>query len=275
MKELQSKLLANAEAKSKLIEAFKKQQTSEKSDRQSCSVAAKRLVTKALQVLQGHYSKLSEQFKAGKSMELKMGYYTALTEPYFYDSAYKLVKRDYALPTHEYGKCVLAREITADDRTTKCSSKPRPMKWGCTTECKKLSGDEVHAIIELKESFDQPIQEVRQALDVCDNDCPNLHFTKRINKTVVDHESDLSVSSDDGECHSAYETDIGIDRQGHPLVCSNDGGCRSKMHILRAAATHYPLLTKLLHHVCSAVNSRVCKTLTMLCLLVTTIPSLS
>ena len=119
-------------------------------------------------------------------------------------------------------ECVLASEITSDDKTSKRSSKPKPMKWACTTEYKKLSGDEVHTIIELKESFDQPVQ-VRQALDVCDSDCPNLHFTRLINKIVVDHNSDPLVSSDDGECHSVYETKIGVDHQGHPLVCSNDG----------------------------------------------------
>ena len=41
------------------------------------------------------------------------------------------------------------------------------------------------------------------------------------------------------------------------MVCSNDGGCHSKMHILGAAATHYPL-TKLLRIVYSAVNSHKC-----------------
>ena len=126
------------------------------------------------------------------------------------------------------------------------------MKWACTIECKKLNDDEVHAIIELKESFDQPIQEVQQALDVCDSDYPNLQFTKRVHKIVVEHESDPSVSSDDGECHSVCEKEIGVYRQGHPLVCFNDGECRSKIRILRDAATHYPLLTKLLRLVYSA-----------------------
>ena len=66
------------------------------------------------------------------------------------------------------------------------------------------------------------------------------------------------ASSDDGECHNVYEKEIGVDRQGHPLVCSNDGGCRSKIRIFRDAATHYPLLTKLLRLVYSAVNSHKC-----------------
>ena len=65
-----------------------------------------------------------------------------------------------------------------------------------------------------------------QALDVCDSYCPNQHYTK-----VVDNAA--------------------IDLQGHPLVCSNDGVCHSKMHILRSAATHFPVLTTLLCLVCS------------------------
>ena len=71
---------------------------------------------------------------------------------------------------------------------------------------------------------------MRQALDICDGDCPNLHFTKRVHKVIVDHESDPSVSSDDGECHNVhvYEKEIGVDRQGHPLVCFNDGGVAVK-----------------------------------------------
>ena len=148
------------------------------------------------------------------------------------------MKRNYALPIDKDGKCTLASEITDDDKTDKHCSKPKPMKWECTIECKKFSGDEVHAILELKESFDQSIQEVRQALDVCDDDCPNLHFTKRVHKVIVDHESDRSVSSDDWESHNVYVKEISVDRQGHPLVCSNDGWCRSKIRILRDAATH-------------------------------------
>ena len=95
------------------------------------------------------------------------GCHTASTEPYFYDSAYKPVKRDFALPIDECGKCVLADEIVADSKISKCSRKNHPMKWACTSECKTLTDDEVHAIVELKELFDKPIQEVRQALDAC------------------------------------------------------------------------------------------------------------
>ena len=93
------------------------------------------------------------------------------------------------------------------------------------------SDAEVHAIIELKEAIDKPIQELQQALDICDSNCPNQHYTKVVDNAV-------------------------IDIQGHPLVCCNDGGgCHSKLHILKWAATHFPVLTTLL---CSAENSHQC-----------------
>ena len=107
------------------------------------------------------------------------------------------------------------------------------MKWACTSECKPLMDDELHATVELNESFDKPIQEVRLALDVCDSDCPNQHYTKIVNNTA-------------------------IDLQGHPLVCYNDGACHSKLRILRSAATHFPVLATLLRLVYSAMNSHRC-----------------
>ena len=48
-----------------------------------------------------------------------------------------------------------------------------------------------------------------------------------------------------------------IDRKGHPLVCSIDSGCKSKLRILRAAGTHYPLLRKFLHNVYTAIRSHM------------------
>ena len=53
-------------------------------------------------------------------------YYKKPSFSYFYDSAYKPVKRDYALPIDECGKCALATEIIADDKTSKGSGKTNP-----------------------------------------------------------------------------------------------------------------------------------------------------
>ena len=145
IKDLKSSLLSNSKVKSNLIKSFKKQQTVVKrvTGKAVCSVAAKRLVTKALQLHKEHAGSLLKIVRTVQSMQIKgaedfgEGYHTASTEPYFYDLAYEPVKRDYALPIDECGKCVLASEIADDYKTTKHSSKPKPMKWACTIECKK------------------------------------------------------------------------------------------------------------------------------------------
>ena len=72
--------------------------------------------------------------------------------------------------------------------------------------------------------FAKPMQHLRYACTTFDDGCPNGHYTK-----IVD--GDNSV----------------VDRTGHPIVCSNDGGCKSKLRILRAASVHYPVLGNLLH----------------------------
>ena len=46
-----------------------------------------------------------------------------------------------------------------------------------------------------------------------------------------------------------------VELRGHPLVCSNDGGCHSKLRILRSAATHFPVMSTFLRLVCCALES--------------------
>ena len=47
--------------------------------------------------------------------------------------------------------------------------------------------------------------------------------------------------------------------KGHPLVCSRSSdGCQSKFRVLRAAATHFPVLRQFLHDVHSAIRSHMC-----------------
>ena len=86
----------------------------------------------------------------------------------------------------------------------------------------------------MKAVFEQPVQEVRDALDTCDDGCPNGHYSK-----VIEFFS--------------------VDLKGHPLVCSIDGGgCLSKLRILRAASTHFFVLRQFLHGVHSAIRSYMC-----------------
>ena len=42
------------------------------------------------------------------------------------------------------------------------------------------------------------------------------------------------------------------------LFCSNNNGCQSKLRVLRAASTHYPVLRQFLHQLTSARTSHRC-----------------
>ena len=121
---------------------------------------------------------------------------------------------------------------------TKTKGDQSRKQWNCHSECKVITDTEVAAIVHLKQAFDKPMYEVRSALDTCDDGCPNQHYTR-------------VVSRDD------LGWDV-IQLQGHPLVCSNDGGCRCQLCILRAASTHYCMLRTLLNHVYTARRSHLC-----------------
>ena len=41
---------------------------------------------------------------------------------------------------------------------------------------------------------------------------------------------------------------------GHPLVCSIDSNCQSKLRILRAVATHYPKLVTFMHQLYTVIS---------------------
>ena len=103
----------------------------------------------------------------------------------------------------------------------------------CSNECKPVTDAEVDSILELKEAFEMPLEDVRHALDHCDGDCPNGHYSKLIGSNPVNF-------------------------KGHPLVCSNGGGCQSKLRVLRAASTHFPVLRKFLRQVHSAITNHKC-----------------
>ena len=71
-----------------------------------CRVTAKKLLNKVLQICREHAGSLLQAARLVQSMELMITdkndfgdcCHMASTEPFFYDSAYKLVKKEYALP---------------------------------------------------------------------------------------------------------------------------------------------------------------------------------
>jgi len=74
-----------------------------------CRVAAKRLLNKSLQTHRECVGSLLKACRLIKSLKIDgnedfgEGCHTASTEPYFYDAAYKLVKRDYLHPLTRMG----------------------------------------------------------------------------------------------------------------------------------------------------------------------------
>ena len=78
------------------------------------------------------------------------------------------------------------------------------------------------------------MRELRCALESVDSGCPNQHYTKYVD--TLQHTVQL---------------------KGHPLVCSNDGGCHSQLRFIRSAATHYPVFFTLSHHVYRAIGAHV------------------
>ena len=238
VKKIRGRLLSNRKARARVTAAFKKQEgslakpMSKVLGRTVCSVAGTTLLNKALQLRKEHAGCLLKTTRVINAIQITgsedfgVGCHTVYSEPYLFDASYQHVKRDYALPVDENGKCIVALEIKTD------SSKSGPKKWECSSECKPLTKTEVHAIVEIKEAFAKPMQHLRCACTTFDGGCPNGHYTK-----VVDDDNSVVY------CKS------------HPIVCSNDGGCKSKLRILRAASTHYPVLGNLLHHVNDAVRS--------------------
>ena len=167
-------------------------------------------------------------------------------EPYFYDSSYRLVKREFPIPINGAGQCVVANEIEPEE-----GSKGTKM-WECSVECKQVTDAEIAAIVSLRAAFDTPMHDLRHALEICDDGCLNQHYTEVLELAPIPVEHIDTM--DDGRLTDYYPVAL----QGHPLVCSNNSGCQSKLRVLRAASTHYPVLRKFLHQLSNARTSYRC-----------------
>ena len=126
-----------------------------------CKVAARRLVNKALQKRKDFAGCLIKATRVINGFSLKgeedFGDCSHCTssEPYFYDTAYHLVKRDLSIPVDQSGKCVVAEEILSKHSKPGVQTKaykgsqheasqvPKPTRWKCTSECKALTPSQV------------------------------------------------------------------------------------------------------------------------------------
>ena len=256
---LQANLFVSFKARSQLINTFKimhphlAKNIPRLLGRTACRLAAKRLLNKVLQVRKMHAGALLKSIRHIKSIQIKRrddfgkGCHSMSTEPYFFDSAYQLVKRATAIPINEDGHCIIAKEILSDEegKEVKAAAKTaeeakeakaaarKKKKWECSSQCKLVTNTEVDCIVSMKAAFEMPLEIVRSMLGSCDEGCPNGHYTKLI------------------ESKPAH-------LKGHPIVCCIDGGCESHLRILRAASTHFPVLRTFLSDVHSAITSHSC-----------------
>ena len=148
--------------------------------------------------------------------------HTASSEPFFYDQCYQKVNHPSPIAVDTYGRCVIAEEEGERDAKTK-----RPTAWRCTPECKQPTSQEAQCILLIKELFDKPVQSLREGLQIIDKCTLHGHYTCPVQT--------------DNSGKPYYEL------AGQPLPCSLvNSHCESSLRVLRAAATHFPVLRRFL-----------------------------
>ena len=197
--------------------------------------------------------------------------HTASSEPFFYDQSYTIVKhtpaivvddsdQSYAIVEHksvivvdDSGRCVIAEEEGERDAKTH-----RPKRWKCTSECKLPTAMEAQCIMATKALFEKPVQTLREGLNGIDVCSEHGHYKHPLN---ADHEMPYHELA------------------GHPLPCTVvNADCKSSLRVLRAAATHFPLLRRLVgllyevirqHRLLESIDTALCagdfEKLTKLC----------
>ena len=234
---IKKNLMCNTRLLSKLIDTFENEHTSAsnkipKGNRKTAisNLAAQRIVCKAIQVRKQYVGALLKAVRYINALKIKEiadfgeGLHSAHSEPYFYDSAYLFVKRPDILTIDQSGICRQGENVSESTVSN------IPHTWKCSTKCKPLTESEVSSILDFKSQFENQIHELSQVLDNIDGGCPNYHYSK-----------DLSSQS--------------RELKGHSLLCYTGTECKSRLRILRSAATHYPILRSLLRAVYVTINS--------------------
>ena len=85
-----------------------------------------------------------------------------------------------------------------------------------------------------KALFEQPVQKLREALNTIDECTEHGHYSRPLN-----------VLNSKGET-------LYYELAGHPLPCTSD--CQSSLRVLRAAATHFPQLRRLVYLLYDAIR---------------------
>ena len=131
-----------------------------------------------------------------------------------------MVRHTSPIAVDSHGRCVIAEE--EGKRNEKSN---RPKWWKCTSECKLPTLQEVQSIMTTKALFELPVQKLRERLNSIDECTEHGHYSRPLN-----------MQNSQGET-------LYYELAGHPLPCTSD--CQSNLRVLRAAATHFPQLRRL------------------------------
>ena len=132
------------------------------------------------------------------------------------------------------GRCHLNMD---DEKQTK--------SWKCNATCKTLNSEDRQIIVDLKNNFsDDCMEDIRDVLDSLDEGCQHGHYYK-----FFDHLVDTEENSDE-----PFNLEPLKKKKGHPQPCASSC-CGSWLHLLRAAAVHYPILRNLLNNIYHARRS--------------------
>ena len=192
------------------------------------------------------------------------GSHTISSEPYFRETSYKCPALKEVTVIDRKSKCLVTElrlpdknEYSLDEIPIAVDSEGRsylnvddekPSKtWKCklcNCTCRTFDTTDRQIIIDLKNEFcDDSIENVRDVLQILDDGCQHGHYCKFSDRLV-----DMEEGYDESDLNPFEE------KKGHSLPCSS-GCCTSRLHILRAAAVHYPSLRTLLNNIYHARRS--------------------
>ena len=211
------------------------------------NIAARKLINKVLKVRKQSVGELLSCIRSVTALkisteDLGKSRHTASSEPFFYDQSYAMVRHTSPIAVDSHGRCVIAEE--EGKRNEKSN---RPKCWKCTAECKLPTPREVRSIMSTKALFEQPVQKLREALNTIDECTEHGHYSRPLN-----------VLNSKGET-------LYYELAGHPLPCTSD--CQSSLRVLRAAATHFPQLRRLVcllydairqHRLLESIDTALC-----------------
>ena len=211
------------------------------------NIAARKLLNKVLKVRKQSVGELLSCIRSVTALKISTddfgkSRHTASSEPFFYDQSYAMVRHTSPISVDSNGRCVIAEE--EGKRREKSN---RPKCWKCTAECKLPTPQEVRSIMSTKALFEQPVQKLREALNTIDECTEYGHYSRPFN-----------VLNSKGET-------LYYELAGHLLPCTSD--CQSSLRVLRAAATHFPQLRRLVcllydairqHRLLESIDTALC-----------------